>query len=219
MHTIREFHVPPLPAQAGYEAAKALEWLNWHEEWDPSTDNLQYMHPEPPPLFVEVGCGVGMHPVLWSKANPNSRLLAFERTHEKYAKAERRFVNNGAPHNVCIVHGDASVMLPHLLGNETAAGFYFLYPNPYPKHRQANLRLAHSPFLHFVRSCLRSGGFLDLATNSQEYAEECEKVLPHLGFSPAQKTIVPCNVQARTHFERKYLDRGEPCYDLVFRKI
>jgi tRNA (guanine-N7-)-methyltransferase len=208
---LRKFKRPPLPLPAMAEFVKAREWLQ------PIKNPEALIGFEGWPLYIEVGCGVGLHPIRWSQQNLHARLLAFERTTEKYTKAAHRFINNSSPQNIHIVHGDASILLPYLIEPQSIDGFFFLYPNPYPKPSQANLRLPNSPFLHFIRQSLKPGGTLTLATNSVQYASEAIERLPANGLLLMQNKQIESHAIPRTHFEKKYLMRGEICYDLVFR--
>lgn len=198
----RTYQRPPLPSQAVAEFEKAQAFL--------TASNL--------PLTVEVGCGVGLHPILWSKENSEGRLLAFERTQEKYKKAIGRYINNGSPQHVHIVHGDAAVLLPHLITGSCVSQYIFLYPNPYPKSKHTNLRLGQSPFLHFIHDSLILGGTLLCATNIAQYANEMKASLPTLGFNLVSENVISPNERPRSHFEKKYLARGETCVNLIFIK-
>ena len=63
------------------------------------------------------------------------------------------------------------------------------------------------------------GAELHLATNLEWYAREAAAAIPRdFAFDLMAATEVAATARPRTHFEKKYLARGETCFDLVFRR-
>ncbi len=44
------------------------------------------------PLDIEIGCGVGMHPLLYASAHPERFLIAIEKTREKFGKFAKKII-------------------------------------------------------------------------------------------------------------------------------
>ncbi len=174
----------------------------------------------PGPLAVEIGAGVGFHPLLHCRLSPDWRILAIERTRAKFEKMHRRWEGHHRPPQMLPIHSDGVWWVSHYLPAESVSRFYFLYPNPYPKARQANQRWPHNPFLQKVVECLKPNGEIVLATNLDFYRLEAENLIPH--WHPQLKLqesrLWSMDLGPRTHFEKKYLLRGEPCFNLVFKK-
>jgi tRNA G46 methylase TrmB len=172
-------------------------------------------------LQIEIGCGVGLHPILWAKENPQSRLLAIERTVEKFNKFRRRLDNHPEITNVWPAHADATHLLPHLdLPSQTVSCIFILYPNPDPKPQHRLRRWAHNPLMDYLVTLLKPSGTIHFATNLQDYAQELRTTLPQrLPLKLTVDDLVPKENKARTHFEKKYLARGDTCQSLVFTKI
>jgi len=175
------------------------------------------------PLYFEVGCGAGLHPVLFGKKFPERHLIACERTKEKFEKFKRR-VEHQAITNVTPIFEDALHWLyPHKeLAHELFAGVYILYPNPYPKNSQRNKRFFAAPSFQFLLSTLRKDGLIELRSNETFYIEEAIflakevwnlEVVAHTKVSELKE----CE-QGVTHFERKYLKTGQNCMRVIFRK-
>ena len=77
------------------------------------------------------------------------------------------------------------------------------------------------PFMDWLLKTIVPGGFIQIATNEAFYAEEAVLWLrDYWGLNATAKKVVeaPFAGGGRTHFERKYLQRGEPCYDLLYSK-
>lgn len=171
-------------------------------------------------LSIEVGAGVGLHAIQLAKQEPQNSVLAVERTKEKFQRLYGRVYKHSLP-NLKAVHAEATILLPQLLDQGSVTKFFFLYPNPYPKTSQKNLRWGHSPFMHFVFEALKPGGQLVFATNILSYKDELLAEIPKFGFTLADVCEVIPNTQKfpkpRTHFEKKYLSRAETCWNLIFK--
>jgi tRNA (guanine-N7-)-methyltransferase len=171
------------------------------------------------PLDVEIGCGVGMHPIRYARANGERRVLAFERTSEKFAKFAQRLTNHDPLPNLTAIHGDAVAWITHALPPASVDRYFILYPNPYPKESQRNLRFHEMPFFSRLKESLKTGGELVLATNEEFYAREAKtKLVADWGLFLREEEILRPDFPPRTHFEKKYLARGERCWNLIFYK-
>jgi len=51
-------------------------------------------------LVIEIGPGVGLHPIQYAKSNPDKFVVAIEKTSEKYAKFARRLENHSEINNL-----------------------------------------------------------------------------------------------------------------------
>lgn len=166
------------------------------------------------PVCVEIGAGKGKHALLFTQTNPNSKLIAIERTREKFLAMQKQHALEGQP-NLQTVHADALPWIVHALYPAQVEQFFILYPNPEP-HNPAQ-RWLNMPFFEFLLSRLKTGGTITLASNIPEYIEEAEQQVQNLWKLPFVKEVIGQN-SARTHFEIKYLERGELCQQLIIRK-
>lgn len=170
------------------------------------------------PLDIEIGCGVGFHPLKYARENPDRQLVAFERTAEKFAKFAGRLKNHPPLPNLIPVHGDAVPWIAHAIKPESVDRYFVLYPNPYPKERQRNQRFYEMPFMLWLVETMKKGGRLTLATNMDFYREGAKAKMGEFGLKLVGDTEVPASALPRTHFEKKYLERGERCWTLEFAK-
>ncbi|WP_432208401.1 SAM-dependent methyltransferase [Acinetobacter variabilis] len=166
------------------------------------------------PVCVEIGAGKGKHALLFTQTNPNSKLIAIERTREKFLAMQKQHALEGQP-NLQTVHADALPWIVHALYPAQVEQFFILYPNPEP-HNPAQ-RWLNMPFFEFLLSRLKTGGMITLASNIPEYIEEAEQQVQNLWKLPFVKEIIGQD-SARTHFEIKYLERGELCQQLIISK-
>ena len=166
------------------------------------------------PICVEIGAGKGKHALLFSGQNPNKKLIAVERTREKFLAMQKQHGVEGQS-NFQPVHADALPWVVHGLFPAQVEQFFILYPNPEP-HNPAQ-RWLNMPFFEFLISRLQEGGTITLASNIPEYIEEAQKQLIDVWKLPFVKEVIPAT-SARTHFEIKYLERGELCQQLIITK-
>lgn len=171
------------------------------------------------PLDLEIGAGQGLHAIRYAQAHPERTLLAVERTRGKYEKMAGRKQAHPELRNLHVLHADAVSVVTHYLTPQSIDRVFVLYPNPNPKAKHANLRFHNSPFMALLRERLKPGGELHLATNLPWYAHEAKlKLIEQWSFELVSQRELRSGFPPRTHFERKYLERGEVAYDFVFRR-
>ncbi len=166
------------------------------------------------PVCVEIGAGKGKHALLFTQINPDSKLIAIERTREKFLAMQKQHALEGQP-NLQTVHADALPWIVHALYPAQVEQFFILYPNPEP-HNPAQ-RWLNMPFFEFLLSRLKTGGTITLASNIPEYIDEAEQQVQNLWKLPFVKEVIGQD-SARTHFEIKYLERGELRQQLIISK-
>ncbi|MGO3859838.1 MAG: hypothetical protein ACTJHL_11345 [Neisseriaceae bacterium] len=166
------------------------------------------------PLCLEIGAGMGKHALDFAAAHPDKRLFAIERTAAKFqAFAARAAAAELA--NLHPVHADALPWVVHALAPACLSEAFILYPNPEPKNPAQ--RWLNMPFFAFLLSRLQPGATLTLASNIEAYIDEAEAQLQTQWRLPYVREAVAAG-RDRTHFETKYLARGESCQQLVLTK-
>ncbi len=171
-------------------------------------------------IDLEIGCGVGWHPIVYAEKNPNRYLIAIERTAEKFEKFQRRFISHGRPTNLYPVHADAVAWITHALPENSCSRILIPYPNPYPKNPAQ--RWVRMPFFKRLLQILKPGGEIQIFTNILSYRDEAlEYGVKYWGLTLVHSNsfwLSDQNGEFRTHFEKKYLERGETCYEIRFQK-
>lgn len=173
--------------------------------------------PVPDPLDVEIGCGVGFHPIRYCLENPNRTLWAFERTEEKFQKFFRRLERHPQIKNLQAIRGDGVLWMAHLQLSQKVDRIFLLYPNPCPKNSQKNLRFHNMDLFHYVLEALKIGGTVTMATNEAFYREEALSVMRER-WGLELISDLPWEGKPRTHFEKKYLARSQSCWNLEWKK-
>jgi tRNA G46 methylase TrmB len=168
-------------------------------------------------LDIEIGSGQGLHAIRYCKENPARHLIAVEKTHERFAKLQGRKSRHPELANLTCLHADATSVITHHIPHSSLDRVFVLYPNPYQKNSQANLRWHNRPFISTLLLKMKKGSQLILATNIESYANEAAvQFVREWGLRMAEFSTLPASALPRTHFEKKYLLRGEKCWNLIF---
>jgi len=165
---------------------------------------------------LEIGCGVGFHPIRFAITHPQEKIIAIERTQEKFKKFHSRFINHHTPPNLLPLHADAVSIVTHCLPDKFFKKIFILYPNPELKNK--NQRWINMPFFSELRRVLSDHGEIELRTNIEQYAEEViTKSSSQKMYIHSQRSIDKTEI-AKTHFEKKYLLRDQNCIELILKK-
>lgn len=166
------------------------------------------------PLVVEIGAGKGKHALQYASDHPDQQVIAIERTKGKF-EAFSKLAVAAKLDNLLPVHADAIPWLIYALAPATIDKLYLLYPNPEPHN--PNQQWLNMPFFEFLLSRLKTNAEIILASNIDSYINNAHTQAQDLWCLPTQCADVPKDSQ-RTHFEIKYLARGERCWQLTIHK-
>lgn len=173
-----------------------------------------------PFLAVEIGCGVGLHPIQYSQVFPARAMVAIERTSDKFSRFARRMQSHSELQSrLCAVNADAFHFLDSAFPDRSIDEVWILYPNPEPK--KASRRWFYTPFTGRLLQLLKPGGRIFLATNIESYARDCLSHAREFGLRIVSSREASISThpefQPRTHFEKKYFERGDTLFDLEFQ--
>lgn len=168
----------------------------------------------PNPIYLEIGAGKGKHAIDFAKKHPNTPLYAIERTAHKFACFAKAQQSQALP-NLHAIHADALAWSVFALYPKQVLTCFILYPNP--EQHNKNQRWHHMPFFEFLLSRMADTGQIVLASNITAYITEAKQSLQEVWHLPFVCRRIQKNAD-RTHFERKYLQRGDACYELIITK-
>ena len=172
------------------------------------------------PTFLEIGCGMGETTAAIAESHPQNNYLGIE-VHSPGVGSLLKLIEERGLVNVRIIQHDAVDVVERMILPESLTGIHIYFPDPWPKKRHHKRRLIQPPFVQMLASRLIAGGYIHLATDWQEYAEQMLLVLTNepllentaAGFShrPAYRPF--------TKFEQRGVKLGHPVWDLLFHRM
>ena len=122
--------------------------------------------------------------------------------------------------NLRVIEHDAQEVLRQMIAPGSLAGIHVFFPDPWPKARHHKRRLIQTPFVRELVAALQPGGYLHLATDWQDYADQMAEVLASIDTlvaeppRPLPSPSLPCP-RPSTRFERRGERLGHGITDLI----
>ena len=171
------------------------------------------------PKILEIGFGMGDSTATIALAHPENDYLALE-VHTPGVGNLLKLIDANQLSNIRIIRHDAVEVLRDMIAAKTLDGVHIFFPDPWHKARHNKRRLIQAPFISQLVQKLKPGGYIHVATDWQDYAEQ---VLAVLSAEPLLENTAG-NFAARpdyrplTKFEQRGLNLGHGVWDLVFRR-
>ncbi len=171
------------------------------------------------PVVLEIGFGMGETTAAIAKAHPDVDFLAVD-VHGPGIGALLKRVDEQALTNVRVLQHDAVEVVAAMLAPEALAAVHVYFPDPWPKKRHHKRRLLQAPFVHALAQRIAPGGYLHVATDWDEYAQEILAVCaaePLLSNSTADFAARPA-WRPLTKFEARGVKLGHAVFDVLFAR-
>lgn len=170
-------------------------------------------------FIIEIGFGMGEATAALAAAYPNSALLAID-VHTPGVGALLHRINELGLTNTRVLEGDALEILAARIKDASLDGVRLFFPDPWPKKRHHKRRFANPENLSALAIKVKPGGFLHIATDWDDYAEQA---IEHLS-AHSDWTLLPSgqgsgsgqpSLRPRTRFEQRGIDAGRHITDVV----
>ncbi|OGT00931.1 MAG: tRNA (guanosine(46)-N7)-methyltransferase TrmB [Gallionellales bacterium RIFCSPLOWO2_12_FULL_59_22] len=171
------------------------------------------------PKILEIGFGMGESTAAIALAHPANGYLALE-VHTPGVGNLLKLIDAQQIPNIRIIQHDAVEVLRDMIADGTLDGVHIFFPDPWHKARHNKRRLIQAPFVAQLVQKLKPGGYIHVATDWQDYAEQVLSVLgeePLLENTAADYAPRP-DYRPLTKFEQRGLRLGHGVWDLVFRR-
>lgn len=171
------------------------------------------------PKILEIGFGMGETTAAIAAAHPENDYLGIE-VHTPGVGSLLKLIDGRGIGNLRLIQHDAVEVLREMISPGSLDGAHIFFPDPWPKKRHHKRRLVQPDFVSLLASRIKSGGYVHLATDWQEYAEQMLAVLsaePMLANTAAGYAPRP-DYRPQTKFETRGLKLGHGVWDVVFRK-
>ena len=174
------------------------------------------------PIICDIGFGMGHAFVEQALANPGINFLGVE-VYPAGVGSVIAACNEHSCTNIRIIQYDAIAVLRDMVVAQSFAKVQLLYPDPWPKKRHHKRRIIRPSFIQEVVRVLPSGGFFQVVTDWQPYADEIKTVMgvykPQLSMATLPDEEATCGPDIlRTAFARKGLAKGHQISNLVYQK-
>ncbi len=171
------------------------------------------------PVVLEIGFGMGETTAEIAASHPKRDFVGIE-VHAPGVGSLLREVDGRGLANVRVIRHDAVEVVDAMIPLGSLAGIHAFFPDPWPKKRHHKRRLLRPDFVHALALRLAPGGYLHVATDWSDYAEEmlatlgAERLLANTaqGFAPRPES------RPQTKFERRGTRLGHPVFDLFFTR-
>jgi tRNA (guanine-N7-)-methyltransferase len=171
------------------------------------------------PTVLEIGFGMGETSAAIAKLVPDKNFIGVE-VHTPGVGSLLRYCQIDNLHNIRIIQHDAVEVLNNMIPDASLHGLHIYFPDPWPKLRHQKRRLIQPDFVKLLVSKLQPNGYLHLATDWENYAEQMLAVLQaETGLANTADGYAPRpGWRSESNFERKGINKGHSVRDLLFVK-
>ena len=205
----------------GQEKALTENWPKFGLDYTPEMLDLPKVFGRQESLkILEIGFGMGETTATIAEGMPERDFLGVE-VHTPGVGALLKLIDEKSLGNVRIIQHDVVDVLNHMIADASLDGVHIFFPDPWHKKRHHKRRLIQAEFVKLLCSKLKSGGYLHVATDWQEYAEwvlDILKVEPLLANSAKDYAPKPA-YRPLTKFENRGIKLGHGVWDLIFTRI
>ncbi|KGQ32832.1 tRNA (guanine-N7)-methyltransferase [Gallibacterium genomosp. 2] len=173
------------------------------------------------PVILEIGFGMGSSLVEMAKQNPNNNYIGIE-VHTPGIGACIAYALEQQVRNLRVICHDAIEILQDNIPDQSLSGLQLFFPDPWHKAKHHKRRIVQPQFLKLVMQKLKTGGFIHMATDWENYAEQMLEVLRQeqgLTNTSATNDFIPRpDFRPLTKFEQRGHRLGHGVWDLYFVK-
>ncbi len=173
------------------------------------------------PKLVEIGFGMGHATWQIAKNNPKNDYLGVE-VHLPGVGALLMQMRDNDVGNLRLIRHDAVEVLRNMLADDSISGFHIYFPDPWHKKRHHKRRIIQSEFVNLLCQKLKSGGYIHLATDWEEYAKWMLDILRSnsqlVNKSTSNDYVPRPDYRPLTKFENRGVKLGHGVWDLIFVK-
>ena len=216
MRTIRSFVKREGRLTRGQERAMEVLWPAHGIAYNPDTPiDL------PSPLIMEIGFGMGHSLAEMAQSHPEQHYLGIE-VHTPGVGTLLMEIEKHDLQNLHLMMHDAVEVIDHMLPDNALDGVQIFFPDPWHKKRHHKRRLINPEFIAKLAPKIKTGGFIHLATDWENYAEQMMDVMSasdQFNNAHDENQFMPNrDERPKTKFENRGERLGHGVWDLMFKK-
>ena len=204
---------------AAQQKAIDEQWARVGVDYRPQVVDLDAVFQSAKPKVLEIGFGMGTATAEIARTLPDMDFLAID-VHGPGVGNLCKLMAEHDIANIRVMRHDAVEVVETMLPDACLSGIHIFFPDPWHKKRHHKRRLIQAPFVAKLLPKLKSGGYIHLATDWEEYAVQMLEVLgsfPELQNTAEAYAPTPA-YRPETKFEARGKRLGYGVWDLVFEK-
>lgn len=150
--------------------SQAIDWASAFSHSNPGSSGSTR------PRILEIGFGMGETTAAIAQLRPEDDFLAIE-VHLPGVGALLKRIGELSLTNLRLIRHDAVEVLEHMIAEDSLDGIHIYFADPWHKKRHHKRRLIQEQFVELLASRIKPGGYLHLATDWHNYAEQMLLVL------------------------------------------
>lgn len=216
---IRSFVLRTGRMTPGQQHAFDDNWSRWGLEVDAGFVDTSSAFGRCGPCVLEIGFGMGQSLVTMANSAPDINYIGVEVHRPGVGKLFHSMREQGVDNIRAYCH-DAVEVLQQCIPNNFLDGVQIFFPDPWHKKRHHKRRLIQPDFVANLIPHIKPGGFIHLATDWENYAEQMLEVLsanPDLENRDSHGGYIPRpDHRPLTKFEQRGERLGHGVWDLMF---
>ena len=216
---IRSFVLRQGHMTAAQQRAIDTLWPRYGLDYRAETLDLAQTFGRAAPKVLEIGFGMGTATAEIARRLPDTDFLAAD-VHGPGVGNLLKLIEEQGIANIRVMRHDAVEIVENMLADNSLDGIHIFFPDPWHKKRHHKRRLIQAPFVAKLLPKLKSGGYVHLATDWEEYAAQMLDVLRAFpGLENTAEGYAPTPAyRPETKFEARGKRLGHGVWDLVFKK-
>lgn len=204
---------------AAQQRAIDTQWSKFGVDYCPHKIDLNSTFRRTAPKIVEIGFGMGTATATIAQRLPEVDFLAID-VHGPGVGNLLKLIQEENISNIRVMRHDAVEVVNTMLDSDSVHGIHIFFPDPWQKKRHHKRRLIQRPFIEQLLPKLESNGYIHLATDWEEYAEQMLEVLSSFDElnNTADDFAPKPTYRPETKFESRGKRLGHGVWDLVFVK-
>jgi len=206
----------------GQKRAYEINFNNWGLKRANGPVDFAEVFGRQAPTVLEIGFGMGDSLAEMATQAPELNFVGIE-VHTPGVGRLLYLTEQAGLSNLRAYSDDAVEVLAHCIPDNSLSRVQVYFPDPWHKARHQKRRLIQPEFVQVLRSKLKIGGVLHLATDWENYAEHMMEVMSaaegyHNNAGAEQYSPKP-DYRPNTKFEKRGERLGHGVWDLLFSKI
>ncbi|AFI85002.1 tRNA (guanosine(46)-N7)-methyltransferase TrmB [Methylophaga nitratireducenticrescens] len=205
----------------GQQKSLDFLWPKFGIEADGQPIDMQTLFGRHAPVVFEIGFGNGASLIKMAIQQPEYNFIGVE-VHRPGVGQLLKAIEENNLTNLRVACTDAVELLKNQIADNVLQRVQLYFPDPWHKKRHHKRRIIQPAFVDVLAQKIRSGGFLHMATDWQDYAEQMLQDLSSsknfINTSDAGDYIARPDYRPLTKFEQRGHRLGHGVWDLLFQR-